>query len=81
LQYLRLCCLWIAKVHHLVQQFVDDDKVVAYTLLFQLLEVLCEDLDNFVEEEQYFGGIGIAFCYGEEVEVIVADVEVLRVHC
>jgi hypothetical protein len=30
-----------------------------------------------VEEEENFGGVGVAFCQGEEVEVVVADVEVV----
>jgi len=30
-----------------------------------------------VEEEKDFGGIGVAFGKGEEVEVVVANVEVL----
>ncbi len=30
-----------------------------------------------MEEEEDFRGVGIAFCESEEVEVVVADVEVL----
>jgi hypothetical protein len=30
-----------------------------------------------VEEEKDFGGIGVAFCEGEEIEIAVADVEIL----
>jgi hypothetical protein len=30
-----------------------------------------------VEEEKDFGGIGVTFCEGEEIEIAVADVEVL----
>lgn len=67
LQNLRLCCLWVSKIHHLVQQLVDDHKVIPYTLLLQLLEVFCEDLHDFMQEEQYFGGIGVSFREGEEV--------------
>lgn len=33
LQYLGLGCLGISKVHHLVEEFVDDDEVVPDTLL------------------------------------------------
>ena len=36
--------LGIAKVHHLVQQFVDDDKVVADALLLKFLEIFLENL-------------------------------------
>lgn len=78
LENLGLGGLRIAKVHHFVEQFVDDDKVVADGLLLECLEVLGEDLDNLVQEEDDFGGIGIALGEGEEVEVIVANVEILQ---
>jgi hypothetical protein len=52
--------LRIAKVHHLVQQLVDDDKIVADRLFFQFLEIFGEDLDNLVQEEEDFGGIRVA---------------------
>lgn len=77
LQYLGLCRLRIPEIHHLVQKLVDDDKVVAYALLLQLLEVLGEDLDDLMQEEEDLGGVGVAFREGEEVEVVVPDVEVL----
>ena len=48
LQYFGLSGLWIAKIHHLVKQFVDDNKVVSNTLLFQFLKVICEDLHDLV---------------------------------
>ena len=34
--------LWITKVHHLIKELVDDDKIVADTLLADLTKVLCE---------------------------------------
>lgn len=33
-----------------------------------------------MQEEEDFGGVGIAFCEGEEVEVVVTDVEILLAH-
>ena len=30
-----------------------------------------------MEEQEYFGGIGISFGKGEDVEIVVTDVEVL----
>ena len=33
-----------------------------------------------MQEEENFGGVGVAFCKGEEVEVVVTDVEVLLAH-
>jgi hypothetical protein len=50
LQYLALGRLRIAKVHHLVEQLVNDDEIVSYALLFQLLEIFGEYLDDFMEE-------------------------------
>jgi hypothetical protein len=70
--------LRVAKVHHLVQQLIDDDKVVAYALLLQHLEVLGEDLDDLVQEEQDFGGIRVALGKREDIEIVVPDIEVLR---
>jgi hypothetical protein len=32
-----------------------------------------------VEEEEDLGGIGVSFCQSEQVQVVVSDVEVLRV--
>lgn len=32
-----------------------------------------------MQEEEDFGGVGVAFCEGEKVEVVVSDVEILRV--
>lgn len=77
LQNLGLGGLWVAKVHHLVQQLVDDDKVVPYTLLLKLFEVFGKDLDDLVQEQQYLGGIGVSFGEGKEVEVVMADIEVV----
>ena len=61
LENLALSCLRVAKVHHLVHEFVDDDKVVADGFLFEFFEVLDEDGDEAVKEEDDFCGIGIAF--------------------
>lgn len=78
LQYLALCRLWVPEVHHLIKQFVDNDEVVANTLLLQHLEVFREDLHDLVKEEKDFGRIGVLFGQREDVEVTVADVEVLK---
>lgn len=77
LQDLSLGRLRVAKVHHLIKELVDDDEVVADRLLLEDLEVLGEDLDQLVEEEEDLGGVGVALGEGEDVEVVVADVEVL----
>jgi hypothetical protein len=69
--------LRVAKVHHFVEQFVDNDKIVADRFFFKCFEILRENFDDFVEEEEDLGGVGVALGQGEEVEVVVADVEVL----
>lgn len=51
LENLRLGCLWVAKIHHLIEQLVDDNEIVPDRFLLELLEVFGEDLHNLVEEE------------------------------
>jgi len=77
LEDLRLCCLRVAEIHHLIQQFVDDDEVVADGFLLEFFEVFGKYLDDLVEEEEDLGGICVSFCEGKEVEVVVSYVEVL----
>jgi hypothetical protein len=52
--------LWVAEVDHLVEQLVDNDKVVSNRLLLELFEILDEDLGKPVEDEDDLGGIGIS---------------------
>ena len=60
LENLALCRLRVSKVHHLIQELVYDDKVVANALLLELLEVLDEHGDETMEEEDDFGGIAVS---------------------
>jgi hypothetical protein len=69
--------LWVAEIHHLIEQFVDNDEVVTDTLLLQHLEIFCEYFHNLVEEEEDFSRIGVLLGQGEDVEVAMTDVEVL----
>ena len=62
---LALRRLRISKVHHLVHELVDDDKVVADGLLLELLEVLDEDLGQAMQEEDDLGRIGVSAGQGE----------------
>jgi hypothetical protein len=78
LEDLRLGGLRVAKVHHLIQKLVNDDEVVADGLFLKCLEIFGKDLDDLMEEEEDLGGISVAFCEGEEVKVIMADVKVLQ---
>ena len=77
LQYLTLRSLRIPKVHHLVQQLVYDDEIVPYRFLLKLFEILGKNLDDFVQKEEDLRGVGIAFRKGEQVEIIMSDVEIL----
>ena len=61
LENLALGRLRVPKVHHLVHELVDDDKVVADGLFFELLEVLHEHLHEPVQEEDDLGGVCVAF--------------------
>ena len=67
LQDLGLGGLGVAKVHHLVEELVDDDEVVADGFFLQGLEVLGEDLDDLVQEEKDARGIGVALRQRQEV--------------
>jgi hypothetical protein len=78
LEDLRLGGLRVAKVHHLIQQLIYNDEVVADGFFLKRLEVFGEDLDDLVEEEEDLGGIGVAFRECEEVEVIMADIKILQ---
>jgi hypothetical protein len=77
LEDLGLGGLGVAEVHHFVEELVYDDKVVTDALFFEFLEVLGEDLYDFVQEEEDLGCVGVAFCESKQVEIVVADVEVL----
>jgi len=61
--------LWVAKVHHLVQQLVYDDEVIPDRLFFELFKVLGEDFNDFVEKKEDFCGVGVTFGEGEKVKV------------
>lgn len=77
LQDLGFRCLRVAEIHHLVEELVDDDEIVADGFLLQCLEVFSEDGDEAVEEKKERGRVGVALRQGEEVEVRVANIEVL----
>lgn len=68
----------VTKIHHLVEQLVDDDKVVPDAFLLEFFEVFGEDLNDLVKEEEDLGGVCVALREGEEVEIIVADVKILE---
>ena len=51
LEDLALGGLGESKVHHLIHEFVDDNKVISNTLFFQLLEVFDQNLGESMEED------------------------------
>lgn len=69
--------LRITKIQHFIEELINDDKVIPDTLFFQLFEIFCEDFHNAVEEEEDFGRIGILFRQGQQIEVVMSDVEVV----
>ena len=58
--------LRIAKVHHLVKQLVDDDKVIADTLLAHFAKVLFENFDQLVQEQQSHRSVHITVSDGQD---------------
>lgn len=71
LEELDLGGLRVAVVHHFVEQFVDDDEVVADGLLLDVLEVALEDGHEGVEEGEDEDCVVIFLGDGDEVEVVV----------
>lgn len=61
LKYFGFCGLWVSEIHHLVQQFINDDKIISNRFLLQLFEIFSEDLDDFMEEEKDFRCVRVAF--------------------
>ena len=69
LQNFGLGRLGVAEIHHLIEELVDNNKVVANGLFFELFEVLSKDFDDFVEEEEDLGSIGVALGQCEKVKI------------
>jgi hypothetical protein len=50
LQDLGFGSLWVAKIHHFIEEFIDNNEVVPYRFLFELFEIFGEDFYNLVEK-------------------------------
>ena len=61
LQDLALRRLRISKVHHLVHQLVNNNKVISDRLFFQFLEVFNKHLNKPMQENDNLGGICVSF--------------------
>ena len=74
LENLALSGLRVSKVNKFIQKFVDDDKVVSNTLLFNLLKILAHNLNKLVQEWEDHGSICIAPGDADDVQVLMLDV-------
>ena len=71
LQQLDLSGLRVAIVHHLVEQLIHNDEVVADGLLLHVLEVALEHVDERVQEGEDHDSVVILLGDGDEVEIVV----------
>jgi len=51
--------LGIAEIHHLIEEFVDNNKIISNRFFLELFEVLDQDLGEAMKEENDLGGVGI----------------------
>ena len=66
----------VAKVHNLIQNLVDEDKVVLDVLLADFAKVVLHHLDHLEEELEHHGGVDILLGDGGQPQVGPLDVEV-----
>ena len=76
LQDARVGVLGVAEVHDLIQDLVDEHKVVLDVFLADLPEVVLHDIDNLQEELEYHGGVHVLLGDGRQPEVGSLDVKV-----
>ena len=72
----RVRVLGISKVNNLIQDLVDEDKVVLDVLLADLAKVVLHDLDHLEEELKYHSGVDILLGDRGQPQVGPLDVEV-----
>ena len=70
--------LWISKIQDLVQQLVNQDKVVLDVLLGNFSEIISHDLDDLVEELEYEGGVDILLGHSRDPNVDALHVKEAR---
>ena len=76
LQDARVGVLGVTEVHDLIQDLVDEYKVILDILLADLPEVILHDIDHLQEELEDHGGVDILLGDGSEPEVGSLDVKV-----
>lgn len=67
----------VTKIHHFVEELIYNHKIIPDAFLLELLEILREDLDDFVQEKENLGGICVSLRECKEIQIVVADVQVL----
>jgi len=75
LEYARVAVLRIPKVEYLVEQLVDEHKVVLDVLLVDLAEVRLHDLREPYEKLEYHGTVDVLLSDGGQPNVGPADVK------
>jgi hypothetical protein len=73
LKNLALCGLRVPKVHHFVHKLIYYHEVVAYTLLFQFLEVLNKNLDKPMQKDDDFSSVAVSLREGEYCNMSVSQ--------
>ena len=68
--------LGVAKVDNLIQNLVDEDKVVLHILLANFAKVVLHHLDHFKQELKDHGGVNILLSDRRKPQVGSLDVEV-----
>jgi hypothetical protein len=68
--------LRVPKIHRLVHELVNHDKVVPDALLLELAKVVLEDLCKPVQEEKNEGHVAVALGHGQEKQIVALDVHV-----
>ena len=68
--------LGVAKIDNLIQNLVDEDKVVLHILLANFAKVVLHHLDHFEEELKDHGGVNILLSDRRKPQVGSLDVEV-----
>lgn len=67
----RFGVLRITEIHHLIEEFMDDDEIIANAFLFQFGEILIENLNDFVHVDDHHGGVGVGPRNHHQIDVVV----------
>jgi hypothetical protein len=73
LQRICLGVLRVPKIQNLIQQLIDQYEVVLYSLLVEFAEVSLSQSNQTIQKFKDQRRIGIALCYGDQIDVLVFD--------